>query len=231
VIKVKPMELEDQYREHVLTRIIEVTPQKFWRGLADRAQFTYGEAFAQVEADASLVDDQRHQKLFQERFFRMEHALMTAASDAGVPGSSKLIGANQCWYVYAATGGVGMTQNYVPVSGEMPTPAAFRKNLAKVANLQRQSRLDLGDETVELVLPKETNGIVLHSPAGRAFSEAEQKLGAIGFFVPYADYSKWAVQLPLIEILSAYKPIEGRQDKAAPIPKKAGKDDKTGTGA
>lgn len=224
------MELEDQYREHVLARIVEVMPQKYWQGLAEQTQFTYGEAFAQVEADPFLVDDQRQQKLFQERFYRMEHALMTAAQKAGVPASSKLIGINQCWYVYAATGGIGMTQNYVAVSGEMPTPAAFRKNLAKIANLERQSRLDLGDESMELVLPKEINGMVLHSPAGREFSEAEQKLGAIGFFVPFGDFNGWAVQLPLIEIISAYKSVEKREDKAAPIPKKkAGKADKTGT--
>jgi hypothetical protein len=224
------MEIEDQYREHVLNRIVEATPQKFWQRLAERSQFAYGEAFASVRADPALVDDQRQQKLYQERFFRMEHTLIAAAGDASVPASSKLIGTNQCWYVYAAHNGVGMTQNYVAVSGEMPTPATFRKNLAKVANLERQSRLDLGDETMELVMPKEINGIILHSPVGKRFTETEQKLGAIGFFVPYADFSKWAVELPLLEIISAYKPVERREDKAAPIPKKKiGRADKTGT--
>lgn len=220
------MDPADLYREYVLRRVVEATPEALWRRLSALAKFIYGEAFGIVSTDPALIDDQRPQKLYQERYFKMEHALMTAARESGVSASSKLIGTNLCHYAYAATNGVGMTQSYVSVSGEMPSPAAFRKQLAEVARFERAPRLDLGDEPAELILPNEITGIVLHSPVGRKFSKDDQQLGAIGFFVPYRDYRGWAVGLPLVEIMSAYKPVAEREDRAAPIRRKIGK---TGT--
>jgi hypothetical protein len=224
--KVKLMEAADLYREHVLNAVVEATPEGHWRRLAALAQFTYGEAFSAVLTDLALVQDQRPQKLYQERYFKMEHSLMTAARESGMSASSKLIGTNMCHYAYVAAGGIGMTQSYVPISGEMPSPAAFRKQLAEVAQFERSSRLDLGDEPSDLLLPKEIIGIVLHSPVGRRFTKEDQQLGAIGFFVPYRDYRGWAVGLPLQEIMSAYKPADAREDRATGTRRKIGK---TGT--
>jgi hypothetical protein len=121
---------------------------------------------------------------------------------------------------------VGVTQSYVQVSGDMPTPAQFRKQLAEMAAFKRTSRLDLGDEPKELITPKQVCGIMLHSPVGKKFSEDDQKLGAIGFFVPYENYDGWAVEISLSEIISAYAPTEKREDRVQPI-RKQGK--KTGT--
>jgi hypothetical protein len=122
---------------------------------------------------------------------------------------------------------IGVTQSYVPVSGEMPKPAAFRKQLAEMAEFERILRLPLSDEPIELVTPKAVMGVLLHSPVGRRFSEDDQKLGAIGLFVPYKDYSGWAVELALPEIFAAYTPVEKREDRAAPSRKAA--PGKTGT--
>lgn len=221
------MEAQDLYREHVLARIIEDMPAQFWRRLGELAKFNYSEAYSAVLADPALIPEQRPQKLYQERYFKMEYGLLAAAREAGVPASSKLIGTNLCHYAYAGVGRIAMTQSYVAVSGEMPSRAEFRKQLAEVSQFERAPRFDLGDEPSELLLPKLISGIILHSPAGRHFTEQDQQLGAAGFFVPYRDYKGWAVQLPLVEIISAYTPSEEREDRAAPTRKKI---DKTGTG-
>ena len=63
-------------------------------------------------------------------------------------------------------------------------------------------------------------------PAGRKFSEVDQKLGAIGFFVPYDDFSGWAVQYWQCQIINLYAPVEKRVDRAAPTRKEI---KKTGT--
>ncbi len=221
------MEADDHYRSFVLSTLVDDLPEAFWRRLGERTRFTYGEAFSAVVGDVALLEEQREQKLYQERYFKMEFALIAAASDAAVPASAKLIGENGCYYAYAACGRVGLTQSYVQITGKMPTPAAFRKQLAEMAAFKRTSRLDLGDEPSELITPKQVSGIVLHSPIGRKFAEADQQLGAIGFYVAYEDYGAWAVELGLPEILAAYKPAEKREDRAAPICRVI---PKTGTG-
>jgi hypothetical protein len=219
-IKDKPMEA-GEYREFVLSTVVADTPHAFWHRLAERTKFAYGDAYSSVAGDPSLLEEQRSQKLFQERYFKLEYGLISAARESGVPASAQLIGTNLCYYAYAGRGRIGLTQSYVQVSGDMPSPAAFRTQLAEMAEFTRTSRLDLGDEPRELILPKQVFGVVLHSPVGRKFTEGDQKLGAMGFFVAYKDYSGWAAQLAVSEILAAYKPaaVEERDDRAAPTRK------------
>jgi hypothetical protein len=212
---------EDGYREFVLETIVADTPEVFWRRMNERTQVVYGDSYAAVVTDPALLAEQRVQKLYQERYFKMEHALISVGEETGVPASAKLIGINQCYYAFAAIRRIGVTQSYVPISGEMPRPAEFRKQLAEMAEFQRVLRLPLSDEPTELVTPKRVMGILLHSPVGRRFSEADQRLGTIGLFIAYQDYSGWAVELALQEILAAYTPAEKREDRAAPI-RKAG---------
>lgn len=217
------MDPEEHYRNIVLSAVLGDLPEPFWRRFAELTQFNYGESYSGVCADTALLEEQRAQKLVQERYFRMEHSLIAAARETGVPASARLIGTNLCHYAYVGRGRVGMTQSYVPVSGEMPSPAEFRKQLAEMGEFKRAPRLPLGDESVELSEPKRVMGILLHSPAGRRFRSDEQKLGALGFFVAYDDYSGWAAQFAVSEIISAYKPVEKRDDRAAPKRKEIGK--------
>src|SRR5229473_3838501 len=151
-------------------------------------------SFSGVKADQTLLDEQRQHKLYQERYFKMEYELVSAARDTGLSASANLIGTNLCHYAYVAHGRVGMTQSYVAVSGEIPKPAAFRKQLAEMAEFKRVLRLPLSDEPFELVTPKSVFGILLHSPVGRRFTAEDQTLGALGFFIPYEDCSGWAAQ-------------------------------------
>lgn len=222
------MELKDHYREFVLDAIIEDMPQATWQRIMDRAKATYSSSYGIVASDPSLLDEQRAQKLFQERYFKMEHAVVAAARETGVSASAKLIGVNQCHYGYVARGRVGFTQSYVKFNGKMPSPARFREQLAEMAEFKRVSRLDLGDEPTELITPKAINGILLHTPVGPKFSKDQQMLGAIGFYVAYDNWTGWAVELTLSEILSAYKPTEKRADNAI-LPFKRPDTKKTGT--
>jgi hypothetical protein len=100
-----------------------------------------------------LLLEQKPQKLYQERFFKMEHALVTAAHETEVPASAKLIGTNLCHYALVGRGRVEFTQSYVKVSGDMPIHAAFRKQLAEMAEFKRAPRLDLGDVPSDLIEP------------------------------------------------------------------------------
>jgi hypothetical protein len=220
------MEAEEHYRGFALSALVEDTPQAFWQRMVERSRFTYGDSFSGVDTDPHLLDDQRQQKLYQERYFRMEYEFFAAARDAGLPASAKLIGTNLCHYAYVGRGRVGMTQSYVSISGEIPKPAAFRKQLAEMSEFRRILRLPLSDESAELVTPKSVYGILLHSPVGRKFTSDEQRLGALGFFVPYEDCSGWAAQFAASEIVAACAPEEKREDRAAPIRKRI---DKTGS--
>jgi hypothetical protein len=221
------MDPEEHYRNLALSVLTEDTPEALWRRLEERSRFTYGDAFNAVKADPVLLEEQRAQKLYQERFFKMEYQFVAAAKENGVAASPNLIGENLCYYAYVARGRFGMTQSYVSVSGEIPKPAAFRKQLAEMAEFKRVLRLPLSDESVDLITPKSVYGILIHSPVGRRFNEEEQKLGALGLFIPYDDCSGWAAQFAVSEIIAAYAPAEKREDRAAPTRRKI---DKTGTG-
>jgi len=226
LFKVSRMEIDEQYRNFVLSTVTSDLPEPFWRRLGERAKFIYGESYSSVASDPALLVEQKAQKLLQERYFKMEHALMAAARETAVPASAKLIGDNLCHYALVGRGRVEFTQSYVKISGDMPTPAAFRKQLAQMAEFKRAPQLALGDTPSELIEPKKVSGIVLHSPAGRNFNGSDQMLGAIGFFVAYEDFRGWAVRLTLGEILAAYVPVEKREDRVIPFRKKT---PKTGT--
>jgi hypothetical protein len=210
------MEASEQRRAHVLRLLTEELPESFWTGYQQRARGIYRDAYSNVEADPRLNKSQRLSKLWQERHFAMEWLLIKEAEANGVPASDTLIAENRCAYALAGRGGVKMTQKYVPSCGQMPSPAKFRKQLAAVNSFDREPFLLFGDQPVELVLPSQLSGIVLHSPAGVKFTVEDQSLGSIGFYVPYDDFRDWAVQLTFTEIVAAYKPAEKREDRVKP---------------
>ena len=104
------METEEHYRSFALSAVVSDTPVTYWQRIVERSRFTYGESFSNVKTDPALLDEQRPQKLYQERYFKMEFELISAARETGVAASAKLIGTNLCHYAYVARGRVGMTQ-------------------------------------------------------------------------------------------------------------------------
>jgi hypothetical protein len=67
---------EDHYRQFVLEAIVADTPEAFWRRATERTQFVYGDSYTSVATDPALLPEQRTQKLYQERYFKMEYALI-----------------------------------------------------------------------------------------------------------------------------------------------------------
>lgn len=210
----------EQIQTHVLGRIVATTPAAFWRGYQNRARGLYLDAFNAVKADPRLNQSQRQSKLWQERHFAMEWLLMDEAKQNCIPASDKMIIENRCVYALAGHGSLVMTQKYVRQHGALPSPAKFRKQLAAVNAFYRAPTLFLGDEPEELYLPPDINGIVLHSPSGPRFVEEHQTLAAIGFYVPYADFSGWAVELTFAEIIAGYVSEAPREFRADPILRK-----------
>ena len=169
-----------------------------------------------MKADPRLNQSQRLSKLWQERHFAMEWLLIDEATQNGIPASDRLIVENRCAYALAGHGSLKMTQKYVRHHGELPSPAKFRKQLALVNAFYRSPSLIFGDAPEELYLPPDINGIVLHSPIGSRFIEEHQTLGAIGFYIPRADFSEWAVELTFAEIIASYASKSRREDRASP---------------
>jgi hypothetical protein len=98
----------------------------------------------------------------------------------------------------------------------MPKPARYRTQLAAMNDLTNEPRLNLLDQPPDTLLGKDFYGLLAHNPAGRRFIESEQRLGMIQFCVPVRDFSEWAVQLTIEEIVSEYeqasptrKPVRG----------------------
>lgn len=198
------MDSENQLRAVILSTIVHDIPRKFWEDARTRMKQSYMDMYHQVDADPSVVQVQKLDKLYQDRHFRMEYVLTTLAKDHGFTCSSTLLKENNRAYVYAAKGAIGLTQAYVSSIEAMPKPAKFRERLAELNNIPNTPRFDLGDEPKEIMLGKDFYGLIIHNPAGKRFTEEHQKLGALQFCIPTAECKGWAVQLTMEEILAEY---------------------------
>ncbi|MCH8097940.1 MAG: hypothetical protein IID53_12765 [Proteobacteria bacterium] len=78
------MDWQQQLRDTILSTIIRDFPQKFWEDARRRTQQTYLDVFYQVQLDPNVVAEQRLDKLYQDRHFRMEHLLAILADEHGL---------------------------------------------------------------------------------------------------------------------------------------------------
>jgi hypothetical protein len=200
---------DEQNRAHVLELLTGNLPVTLWSGLQDRARSLYMDTFSEARSDPQINNSQRLHWLWQRRHFRMENLLQDEATQHGVPANSELIERNRCYFTLAQQGPVRMTQSYVRAAGDLPKPANFRKQLAKLNAFQNKPRLILFEDERPFTMPPKITGIILHSPTGTTFREEHQALGAIGFYVPYNDFSGWAVKLTFADIVASYAaPVE-----------------------
>lgn len=198
------MDWRDQFTATITSTIVRDIPREFWADLRTKSQHAYLDVFHSVTGDTTVVDEQRLDKLYQDRHFRMEHLMKTLAEDHGLDCSPRLLVDNNWHYVYVASGAVGMTQSYVPAIGAMPKPAKFRERLAKMNQVGKSPRFNFGDEPPGLLKLKDFYAVVAHNPVGKRFQEDHQRLGMMQFCVPFADFSDWALELAVEEILVAY---------------------------
>ena len=80
----KLMESDEWYRDITLEIITREMPQRLWRRIMERWRSAYMDVFSSVRADSMLLDEQRIQKLYQDRYFRLENDLIAAATDVGL---------------------------------------------------------------------------------------------------------------------------------------------------
>lgn len=196
--------------------IVESTPRGFWQTFRDRLTAVYEDTFEAVLHDAAVLDDQKLEKLRQDRFFRLETLLYETAETHGMPVSTKVIGDNQHNYVLVNCGGICLTQCYVPTVGDLPKPAKFRERLSMMSTISDQQRLLLGDEPVGIREPSRYFGLLTHNPIGSRFNAEEQRLGHLQFGVPWSGCTSWAARLLLTEIVSSYLPASEEPGKARP---------------
>jgi hypothetical protein len=211
------MDLKEERKAFILQVLREDSTQRLWNELLDVARLVYGESFVTVQNDRLLNDEQRLSKLWQERHFKMEWALKDVAENNGVPASPNLIGKNQCYYTYAKRARFGTTQKYVQYAGAMPKPTQFQVQLAAVNTFYESARMDFGDVPSELLIAPQVNGILLHGPLGKRFTQKEQELAFALFCVPSADYSYWIAELSLAEIIAAFEAAPSREDRVTPL--------------
>lgn len=207
------MEVKDELKAHIKQQAIASFPSGFLESYLKRAQAAYLDTFEQVRHDKSILPEQQIHKLRQDRCFRMDYELAACAESFKLPVTSKTLAENDWQYTYAIAGQFGVTQSYVQRMGEMPNPAKFRETLADNARIPR---LPLDDDP-EIFLPRQFYGLLAHNPIGRKFTESEQKLGSIQLCVPCVGMKAWALEVPLLELISLY-PAETKAPIATPSP-------------
>ena len=145
------MDWYERLRSTIVSTIVRDTPKGFWEEIRDRGRQTYLDTFHHVRTDPYMVVNQRIDSLYQVRHFRMEHLLATVAQQHGLACTPTLPSENKRHYVYVTKGAIGLTQAYVPAIGAMPKPARFRERHAKLTDIPKSPRFDLGDEPAEAI--------------------------------------------------------------------------------
>jgi hypothetical protein len=219
------MDSYQRARGIILATVARDTPKTLWEDVRDGAKRTYADAFEQVRNDPNVLNEQRLDKLYQDRYFRMEHLVASLANQHGLACSTTLLAENGRYYVYAGKGAIGLTQTYVPTIGSMPKQARFRERHAAINALEREPRLDLGDQLPEL-LGKEFYGLIAYNPVGRRFTSDDQRLGMVQVCVPTKCMSAWAVELTLEEIIGVYEKPAPSKKPDRRLPWKPRKDKK-----
>jgi hypothetical protein len=111
------MDWDQRTRAIIVSTIARDTPRAFWLDVRVAARHAYADTFEQVRNDPTALNEQRLDKLYQDRHFRMEHLLATAAEQHGFACSRTILAENNRTYVYATKGAIGLTQAYVPSIG------------------------------------------------------------------------------------------------------------------
>lgn len=198
------MKAREKLKSAIVAAIARDYPKVFWEGARDATRQAYLDVFHQIDADPTILPDQRLDALFQARHFRMEHVLMRLAERHAIPATATLLVSNNRRYVLVAKGSIAITQAYVQTIGAMPKAARYRERHSQINCLALEPQLDFGREPREAFMPKDFYGLLAHNPAGNRFDERDQRLGMLQFCVPLPDCSAWAAEFTMEEIISSY---------------------------
>lgn len=204
---------EEQVRQHILTQAMKAIPKSFLVEMQDRIRRAYLEEFSSVSHNLTTLAEQQIFKLNQDRCFRVDWELHEAAKAHGLSVTAKELPSNKWRHTYATVGVFGLTQSYVPRVGDLPHAARFREALAEAANCPR---LPL-DDSAEIYSVREYYALLAHTPVGRRFVEADQKLGSLTLSVPDRTMKAWALSISVPEFIAMYAAEEkSTKDRTAP---------------
>jgi hypothetical protein len=212
-LELAKLEAVDERKAHLTATAVAAIPKQFLHDVIRRAEIAYAATYDEVKHHPQTLIEHKLAKLKQVRCFRMEYEMAEAAKACGLPHTSKLLPENDWCYTYVVTGNFGLTQAYVQQIGSLPNSAKYRENLA---NASRIPRLAL-DEDPEIYKARKFYGLIAHNPVGQLFDESKQKMGSIQLCIPCEGMKGWALEIPLVELLSYY-PVEIRRAVATPEP-------------
>lgn len=199
------MDWAARLRATALSTVVRDTPEQFWTDARAGVRQEYLALFHEIAADPNVIAEQRIDKLYQDRHFRLESLFLSIAKKHGFSASTTILATNNRCHVYAVRGALGLTQAYVQTIGALPQAARYRERYAELIGIPKQRRFDFGDEPEPVLIGKDFYGVITHNPVGRRFTEADQRLGMMQLCIPVHDCSEWAVELPVDVILAAYE--------------------------
>lgn len=202
------MEIQKKFRAKAILAITNEIPKSFWLDARARLRQAYMDAYYEVAADANVLSQQKLDKLYQSRCFRMEHELAELAKTYKLSHSTTILIENSRHYVYVVTKSLGITQSYIPSINGKPKAAKFRDRLSAINAIEASPRFPgFDNEPSEVFVNNKFYGIVAHNPIGKRFTEEEQKLGMVQFCIPSDGCKNWLVQLSIEEILEQYSDL------------------------
>jgi hypothetical protein len=185
--------------------LLRDTKLSFWRRLRDAFEWAYSDAFHAVNNDPRILTDQRSHKLLDERFYIVEGALEKAAREGGLISSGQKIRVNNWNYTLVRGGGVCLLQSYVQTPADMARAARFREQHAAVNNFLNAPQLPLGDIEPNIYEVSRINGILIHGPMGKKFSDEDQRLGFLNLVIPDQTYSTWGINISVAELITRFE--------------------------
>lgn len=209
----------EDVRRQVLDAITGNIPRIFWAEAEQRADWVYKESYEDTINDSRVRPSQARFRIPDDRHWFMEQALCENTETHGGVAALGEVKINSWYYTLVHFGFVTLTQKYVHSAGDLAAPAKFRKHLAATNSFSRQGDLfsPSGPPSPSTQLSA-LNGILIHGPLSRDFRREEfRQLGFIRFAVPYSDYSGWAVNMSMAEIMASYLATEERRTDPAPV--------------
>src|SRR3546814_14755904 len=82
---------DDLLREHIIAQAIKYIPKAFLVDFHGRVRRAYPDVFAGVAADPTCLPEPRIFKLMHDRCFRLDWALIDAATASGLHAPSRLL--------------------------------------------------------------------------------------------------------------------------------------------
>lgn len=180
--------------------LLDLDPE-FVRAAAIGISWEYDTLFEELDQDDTLTVDLKLEQFARRRAYATVKALTRVAKQHGVPFDFLHVANNGQKKLVLKIGRIALIQEPMTSLAEAPRAADYKRELAASNSLICQLELDLGDREVRV---QDWSGsvlaVVLHGPAGPAFTRDDRALGGLMLAVPDAAYNHWLIRLDLHQI-------------------------------